>query len=132
MLDNVGTLDNIGLDVSFLNELKIDLGLAPRPQTIDAKLQKTGAMVKDLAHLQNARLGGHMPTTLTDAPRPTALETQLGAKVAHELGAEIGQLQAAPGEFVNARAVHQAIGMNDDECDYDLLSEFLVVDPNTS
>jgi bromodomain-containing protein 7/9 len=124
LLENVGSLENVGLDMSFVKELKVDLGLAPRPETLADKIERTGAMVNDLATLQMSRLSGQVPQTITEAAHASQLETQLGAKLAQQLSSEISQGAVQPQQFTSPPVIHQAMGINEDECDYDLLKEF--------
>uniref|UniRef100_A0A914BYR6 Uncharacterized protein n=1 Tax=Acrobeloides nanus TaxID=290746 RepID=A0A914BYR6_9BILA len=71
ILNEVATLQNIGLDMSFVKSLKADFGLQSQPQTYGACIEKTGAMIQDLALLQTVRLNSQPPPTITDATGPT-------------------------------------------------------------
>lgn len=72
LLDEIQSLENIGLDLSFVNDLKADLGLAPRKLSTDQLLRKTATMITDLAGMSYERLSAQPGITLTDT-QPVAL-----------------------------------------------------------
>lgn len=94
-MDNIKSLENIGLDLSFINNLKIDLGLKSEI-TIDQSLRKTGGMIEDLAALNYERLSTQPSLTITDAPQPTQMELQLANNICQELNQQIIKMDAKP------------------------------------
>uniref|UniRef100_A0A915E2U5 Bromo domain-containing protein n=1 Tax=Ditylenchus dipsaci TaxID=166011 RepID=A0A915E2U5_9BILA len=126
LLEDVKSLENIGLDLSFVNDLKVDLGLAPKPKlSVEQQLRKTGRMVTDLAGLNYNRLSNQPAVTLTDAAALSSVEVQLADNVLDEFGKEINGLNVKPADLVSSKVIHESLGLNDD--DYDVLREFMVV-----
>lgn len=108
--------------MSFVEPLKADLGIAPQPQSLDARIERTGTMLQDLATLQTVRLSNQPPQTLSDANGPTQIEVRLAERVVTELQSQISQGGVAPADVATDGNIHQAIGLNND--DLDILSEF--------
>lgn len=85
LLDEVQSLENIGLDLSFVTDLKVDLGMASRKPSTDQYLHKTAIMINDLANMNYDRLGSQPNVTLTDAPQPTQAEIHLADNLVNEV-----------------------------------------------
>lgn len=125
ILDEVASLQNIGLDMSFVEPLKADLGVSSQPQSYATRIERTGTMIQDLATLQNVRLSSQPPQTLTDTSGPTQIEVQLATKVVTELQSQISHGGVKPSDVTTDVNIHQAIGLNND--DLDILQEFFIV-----
>ncbi|KAI1720678.1 bromodomain-containing protein [Ditylenchus destructor] len=121
LLDEVQSLENIGLDLSFVTDLKVDLGMASRKPSTDQYLHKTAIMINDLANMNYDRLGSQPNVTLTDAPQPTQAEIHLADNLVNELSKELAN--AKPGDVISSFAIHDSIGI-DDDYDTELLREF--------
>jgi len=132
ILENVKTLENLGLDLSFLEELKVQLGINCKempPNSADQRLRRTGTMIRDLATLQSNRLSSQPPMTLSDqaSNQPSGPENDLAERIVGELGASVKEIEAKPEQLVSSHTIHHALGINDDEVDYDVLREFMLV-----
>lgn len=106
----------------------MDLGLKLKEPTINEKLRKTGTMIQDLAALNYERLSSQPSLTITDTPKATQLETQLANNIVNELNNQIVKMDVRPADIVSAKAVHHSLGLNDDDEDFDLLREFMIVE----
>jgi len=123
LLEDVKSLENLGLDVAFVSELRTDLGLVPKPtSTIEQTLRHTANMVSDLTSLNYERLSTQPGVTLTDTPFPTSNEVGLAKKLAGGLQKGISDSKIGPGELVEPGVVHNAMGIADE--DRELLGEF--------
>ncbi|KAI6182584.1 Bromodomain-containing protein 7 [Aphelenchoides bicaudatus] len=128
LLDDVSSLENIGLDMSYLKEIKVKFGLEPKEPTADEMLAQSGQMIADLNTLQQNRLNVDPALNLNDISQPNQNEVMLAGRVAQQLSTGISQFNVPPGSVASTQAVHQAIGINDEECDFSLLSEFMVIE----
>ncbi|EFO22278.1 hypothetical protein LOAG_06208 [Loa loa] len=129
LLSDVESLENIGVDVSFVSDIRKLYKLQTVPETRQAKLSKTGVMISDLALLQKNRLGSVPPTTLTEQPAPSNHELNLANKVQAKLHSQIAQY-AKPGDVISPPVIHNAVGLNEE--DIDLLNEFFTAAPPTT
>jgi hypothetical protein len=77
--------------------------------------------------MQHKRLSKAPPATLTHASLPDAEEVQLANEAAQALTKNIPAMEVRPRDIVNPRAVHHALGLDMDEDDFNILSEFLEV-----
>ncbi|KAI6203087.1 hypothetical protein M3Y94_00516100 [Aphelenchoides besseyi] len=129
LIDEVATLENLGLDMSFLNNVRTHLGLESAEEpTTDEILRQNGQMLTDLNSLQQQRLSSAVPMSLTEIQQPETVEEQLAHKVVQSLANGVTQFAVEPGKLVSTSAIHQAVGLNEeDDCDYDLLREFMDV-----
>ena len=123
LLDNIATLKNLGIDTSFTEELKVEYGLTDSP-TPEETIARNGIMINDFARLQNQRFTRTV-TNLTDVPDPTDAEVELANNLTQNFQSQIIQFEIPPQQVISANAVHNAIGINDDEADYDVLREFM-------
>ena len=123
LLDNIATLKNLGIDTSFTEELKAEYGLTDSPNP-EETIARNGIMLNDFAHLQSQRFTRTV-TNLTDIPDPTDAEVELANNLTQNFQSQIIQFQIPPQQVISTNAVHNAIGINDDEADYDVLREFM-------
>ncbi|VDL65864.1 unnamed protein product [Nippostrongylus brasiliensis] len=123
LLSEVESLENLGIDVSFVQDIRGSLAVN-KPSDIQSQLDMTGRAVIDLARMQHKRLSQPPPITLTNAPPPPVVETQLAGNVQRQLTTQVAA-HAPPGEIVSAPAIHNAIGIQD-ELDMDIFGEFFV------
>ncbi|KAL3997419.1 hypothetical protein ACH3XW_10835 [Acanthocheilonema viteae] len=129
LLSDIESLENIGVDVSFISDIRKLYKLQMVPETHQATLSKTGVMISDLALLQKNRLNSVPPTTLTDQPLPGNHELNLASKVQEKLHSQIAQY-AKPGNVISPPVIHNAVGLNEE--DIDLLNEFFTAAPPTT
>lgn len=127
LLDDVASLENLGMDMSYLKNVRNKFGLEDKDQNVDELLDANGQMIADLNHLQHNRLNADPSHNLNDVSQPSQNEVMLANRVVHQLSNGITQYAVAPGNVASAHAIHQAVGINDNECDMDLLSEFMVI-----
>lgn len=126
ILDDISSLQNIGLDLSFINDLKMDLGLIKNEtKSTDEILRHTDVMLEDLTAMNYARLSAQPSMTLTDTVPPSLVETNLANNVLNELNNEIKIMGVKPQDVVSTQAIHHSLGLNDDDEDFDLLREFI-------
>uniref|UniRef100_A0A1I7UJJ2 Secreted protein n=1 Tax=Caenorhabditis tropicalis TaxID=1561998 RepID=A0A1I7UJJ2_9PELO len=140
LLDDVASISNLGIDVSFLKDVRDQVLVPPiqqdpentvpeymmemRHMNTQQQLNHIGQELKDLAHLQETRLCQPPPTMLmTQAPEPGPVEHKLAVNIQHQLAHQMAT-HTAPGAFVNDSVIHDAIGVDMD--DGDLFSEFFV------
>ncbi|VIO95854.1 Conserved hypothetical protein, putative [Brugia malayi] len=129
LLNDVESLENIGIDVSFTSDIRKLYKLQTVQETRQATLNKTGVMISDLALLQKNRLNSVPPTTLTEQPPPSSQELNLANKVQGKLHSQIAQY-AKPGNVISPPVIHNAVGLNEE--DIDLLNEFFTAAPPTT
>lgn len=110
--------------MGFVESLKADLGMLSKSQGYATRLERVGTMISDLATLQTTRLSSQPPQTLSDVQPPSQIEAQLAGKVATELQSQITHFGVKPGDLSTDSAIHQAIGIEDE--DYDVLREFII------
>lgn len=123
LLDEVESLENLGVDVSFVQEIRENFAIG-KPIDLQSQLDMSGRAVLDLARLQHKRLSQPPPITLTNVPTPSVVETQLAGNIQRQLTTQVAT-HAPPGEIVSAPAIHNAIGIQD-ELDMDIFGEFFV------
>uniref|UniRef100_A0AC35F772 Bromo domain-containing protein n=1 Tax=Panagrolaimus sp. PS1159 TaxID=55785 RepID=A0AC35F772_9BILA len=136
LLDDISTLENIGIDTSFIDEIKADCAdcgfFNPPPTTQTAammmipeeEIERNGYMIQDLTYLQNQRLTRTI-TNLADVPQISDAELELSSRLATNFQQQIIQFNVAPNEIgVTPHIIHNAIGVNDED-DYDILREFM-------
>ncbi|VDM95172.1 unnamed protein product [Thelazia callipaeda] len=126
ILSDVESLENIGVDTSFISDVRKIYKLDPESETIQDVLDKTGTMINDLALLQKNRLSSIPPTTLTEQLPPGNLELTLANKVQGKLHNQIVSY-AKPGNVISPPVIHNAVGLNEE--DIDLLNEFFTAAP---
>lgn len=132
-MDDISTLENIGIDTSFIDEIKADCGFSNPPPTSqtaammmipEEEIERNGYMIQDLAYLQNQRLTRTI-TNLADVPQISDAELELSSRLATNFQQQIIQFNVAPNEIgVTPHIIHNAIGVNDED-DYDILREFM-------
>ncbi|KJH40620.1 Bromodomain protein [Dictyocaulus viviparus] len=123
LLDEVESLENLGVDVSFVQEIRQNLAIT-KSNEIQSQLDMTGRAVIDLARIQHKRLSQPPPVTLTNVPTPSTVEIQLAGNIQRQLVSQVAA-HAPPGEIVSAPAIHNAMGIQD-ELDMDIFGEFFV------
>ncbi|VDK43661.1 unnamed protein product [Anisakis simplex] len=121
LLCEVESLENIGIDISFISDMRKLYNVKPESTTSQDELSKTGTMINDLALLQKNRLSSVPPATLSDQPAPSQLETNLASKIQNQLHTQISSY-AKPIDIVSPAVIHNAVGLNEE--DLDLLNEF--------
>uniref|UniRef100_A0A915AJ43 Bromo domain-containing protein n=1 Tax=Parascaris univalens TaxID=6257 RepID=A0A915AJ43_PARUN len=121
LLCDVESLENIGIDVSFVSDVRKLYGVEEGSTSPQDQLNKTGAMISDLALLQKNRLSSVPPATLSEQPPPSQLETNLAGKIQDQLHAQLAHY-AKPVDIVSPAVIHSAVGLNEE--DLDLLNEF--------
>jgi hypothetical protein len=114
--------------MSFLKEMRVKFGLEPKEPTIDEFLDVSGQMISDLNTLQQARLNVDPALNLNDISQPSQAEAMLAGRVVQQISSGVTQFGVPPSGIASTQAIHQAIGINDEECDFSLLSEFMVIE----
>lgn len=127
IIEDIHSLQNIGLDLSFIKDLKSDLGLVKSENVSnDEMLRHTDVMLEDLAAMNYGRLSSQPQMTLIDVVPPSFAETQLASNVIKELNKEIKTMDVKPQDIVSTQSIHHSLGLNDeDDDDFDLLREFI-------
>uniref|UniRef100_A0AC34Q839 Bromo domain-containing protein n=1 Tax=Panagrolaimus sp. JU765 TaxID=591449 RepID=A0AC34Q839_9BILA len=124
LLDEVSTLKNLGIDTSFAEEIKTEMNLTEKPSA-EELIARNGLYINDLQYLQNQRYS-RIVTNLADVPEPTETEIQLTQQITQNFTQQVIEYAVQPQQLVSTNAIHNAIGINDDEeCDYDVLREFM-------
>ncbi|KAK5980512.1 SWI/SNF nucleosome remodeling complex component, partial [Trichostrongylus colubriformis] len=88
LLSEVESLENLGVDVSFVQDIRESLSVS-KPTDLQSQLEMSGRAVLDLARMQNKRLSQAPPITLTNVPPPTVVETQLAGNVQRQLATQV-------------------------------------------
>uniref|UniRef100_A0A914Y637 Bromo domain-containing protein n=1 Tax=Panagrolaimus superbus TaxID=310955 RepID=A0A914Y637_9BILA len=126
LLDDIATLENIGVDTSFVEEIKAEYGLLDMGISAmipEEEIERNGYMLQDLTYLQNQRLNRTV-TNLADIPQISDAEIELSSRIATNFQQQIVQFNVCPNEMVSNHTIHNAIGINED-VDYDILREFM-------
>lgn len=113
--------------MSYLKDIRKQFGLEEKEPTVEDKLDANGRMISDLNILQQNRLNTEPALNLSDIPQPSQAEANLACKVVQQLTTVVSQNGIPPNGIASTQAIHKAIGIDDDECDLDLLSEFMVM-----
>uniref|UniRef100_A0A7E4UPN0 Bromo domain-containing protein n=1 Tax=Panagrellus redivivus TaxID=6233 RepID=A0A7E4UPN0_PANRE len=126
LLDHVATLSNLGIDTTFVDEIKAEANLAVKSEAKSPAeaIAQNNIMLNDLNSLQQKRLARPV-TNLANVPAPSEAETTLVAKIENNFVDQITTYSIPPNAVVTTDAVHDAMGVNEDECDFDLLREFM-------
>lgn len=114
--------------MSYLKEVRSKFGLEPKEPTADELLDANGQMLTDLNALQQTRLNVNPALNMNDLQQPNQTEVMLAGRFAQQISSGISQFNVPPGGVASTQAVHQAIGIQDEECDFSLLSEFMVIE----
>lgn len=104
--------DELGIDMSFLDSFERNYKPAPRTvdeSRIDAKLQETSQLIRDLQKTQNERLSRKLPAHLANVPKPSEKEVKLAEKVTQQL-TELTK-EAMPADIVSVSALRKAMGV---------------------
>lgn len=133
LIAEVESLENLGFDMTFLKDVKKSLGIktdeeaaaSNESSSVDQRLASNAQMIADLDTLQQRRLAAPAPMNLAEVRAVGEGEVQLAGKLTQALATDVGQLAVKPGDVTTPVAIHHALGLNDDDCDYDLLNEFL-------
>ncbi|CAJ0584178.1 unnamed protein product, partial [Mesorhabditis spiculigera] len=120
LLNDVESLENLGLDTSVIKELRDGMMTAQQPMRLQEQLDLQGQGLLDLNELQRRRLSQPPPFSLNKVPPPNATELQLACKTSNQLVESISNY-AQPAHLVTEAAIHNAIGLADDD---EFLSEF--------
>ncbi|PAV63737.1 hypothetical protein WR25_11569 [Diploscapter pachys] len=123
LLDDIETLENLGIDVSFVPEVRQRLHVS-REQDMQSDLNCLGHAIADLSQLQNSRLSQQPPATLTKVSPPGQMEMKLAQQVQDRLVTQIRTI-APPGQLVSDSTIHSAMGEPGD-IDADILNEFFM------
>uniref|UniRef100_A0AC34F523 Bromo domain-containing protein n=1 Tax=Panagrolaimus sp. ES5 TaxID=591445 RepID=A0AC34F523_9BILA len=126
LLDDIATLENIGIDTSFVEEIKAEYGLSNMSTATmipEEEIERNGYMIQDLTYLQNQRLTRTV-TNLADISQISDAEIELSSRIATNFQQQIIQFNVCPNEMVSTQTIHNAIGVNED-VDYDILREFM-------
>lgn len=128
LLDDVASLENLGIDMSYLKSIRAKFGLEVKEeQNANEFLNLNGQMISDLNTLQQNRLKGEIALNFGDVAQPSQPEMVLAGRIMENISSGITQFAVHPSNVASTKAIHQAIGI-DDECDYSLLSEFMVIE----
>uniref|UniRef100_A0A0N4ZMH1 Bromo domain-containing protein n=1 Tax=Parastrongyloides trichosuri TaxID=131310 RepID=A0A0N4ZMH1_PARTI len=125
LLDNILTLENVGVDCGMLKELKDLIGVKPYVYSTPEDLQRQGNLyLNDLNYLQNQRLSLKPPVTLSHGITPSQAEINLAEKVVDNLNTQINEY-AKPQDLVQPQAIHNALSIDDDGMD--IFNEFFTL-----
>uniref|UniRef100_A0A0K0E186 Bromo domain-containing protein n=1 Tax=Strongyloides stercoralis TaxID=6248 RepID=A0A0K0E186_STRER len=126
LIDNILTLENIGIDCGIIKEIKDLIGVKTYQQfTTLEEIQRHGNVyLNDLEYLQNQRLSLRPPVTLSHGIQPSQAELSLAEKVVDNLHTQVSDY-AKPRELVRPQAIHAALAIDDGDGDgMDILNEF--------
>ncbi|CAI4225252.1 unnamed protein product [Auanema sp. JU1783] len=126
LLNDVETLENLGIDTSFINDIRQSMNVN-KNNSIQAQLDQSGQAIMDLHRLQYDRLSKQPPTTLTKSVPPSALEMQLAGNVQQQLVSQVSN-HMNPGQLVTPPTIHNALGIEQSgDVDMDLIGEFFLL-----
>ncbi|CEF68420.1 Bromodomain and Protein of unknown function DUF3512 family-containing protein [Strongyloides ratti] len=124
LIDNILTLENIGVDCGIIKEIKDLIGVKTYQQfTTLEELQRQGNVhLNDLNYLQNQRLSMRPPVTLSHGIQASQAEINLAEKVVDNLHTQISDY-AKPQDLVQPQVIHNALSIDDGD-GMDILNEF--------
>lgn len=108
--DGLKTLSNIGLDVSYLDNIQQDWKLMEIQKKLQTQLDTNSSLIEKLHQVQYERLSQPLPNHLAHIAKPNMDEIQLAQQLTSNLTEMAKQLQ--PGTLVPAQALRKAMGMS--------------------
>lgn len=125
--DNLRSLADLGIDVSYLDELEKDVEVIQLFKKIEGKLGNNAALIERLNQVQNERLSQPLPPHLAQIPHPNEDEIDLAQQITSNLTEMAKQLP--PKAIVSPHALRKAMGMSNGEL-FNLNSILCVVNFN--
>uniref|UniRef100_A0A0N5BAD6 Bromo domain-containing protein n=1 Tax=Strongyloides papillosus TaxID=174720 RepID=A0A0N5BAD6_STREA len=124
LIDNILTLENIGVDCGIIKEIKDLIGVKTYQQfKTPEELQRQGNVyLNDLDYLQNRRLSMRPPVTLSHGIQPSQAEMNLAEKIVDNLHTQIHDF-VKPQDLVQPQIIHNALSIDDGD-GMDILNEF--------
>uniref|UniRef100_A0A0K8SQJ5 Bromo domain-containing protein n=1 Tax=Lygus hesperus TaxID=30085 RepID=A0A0K8SQJ5_LYGHE len=110
-IEQLKTLSDLGIDISFLNDIDGDVteSSPTQPNPVQDKLEHTTALIEKLQQVQNDRLSSPAPTHLGHILPPSETEINLAEKITESL-TELAK-QVPPGALIPVPAIRKAMGI---------------------
>lgn len=108
--DSLRTLSDIGLNVSFLNEMEEDIRTIEMYKKLQGKLQDNSALLERLNQVQHDRLSQPLPSHLANIAHPNEDEIELATQITNNLTDLAKQLP--PEAIVSPHALRKAMGIS--------------------
>ena len=111
--DYLSTLEQDGIDTSFLSNLQTTYELRQEPEmqglSLSEQLELTAQLIQNLASVQNQRLSTTPPTNLGALHQPCTREMKLAERLVTGLTRLTGSVE--PGEVTSTAGVRRAMGV---------------------
>lgn len=115
--DSLRSLGDIGVEVSFLNELEENMHVLEFQKKLQAELDNNSSLLQQLHKVQNDRLSQTLPAHLAHVPHPNSDEIELASQITTNL-TEIAK-QLPPESIVAPHALRKAMGMTNGKLNID-------------
>lgn len=109
--NNLRSLSELGVDVSFLNSLEQNLKTVELHKKLQEQLLTNSTLIERLQQVQTERLSQPLPQHLAHVARPNVDEIQLAAEITANLTEMAKQLP--PESIVAKQSLRKAMGMSD-------------------
>lgn len=107
--DSLRTLTDLGINVSFLNEMEEDIRTIEMYKKMQGKLQDNSALLERLNQVQHERLSQPLPAHLANIAHPNEDEIELATQITTNLTELCKQLP--PGAIASPHGLRKAMGM---------------------
>lgn len=107
--DSLRTLSDIGVNVSFLNEMEDDIRTIELYEKLQEKLQDNSALLERLNQVQHERLSQPLPSHLANIAHPNEDEIELATQITSNLTDLAKQLP--PESIASPHGLRKAMGL---------------------
>lgn len=111
--DSLRSLSDLGVEMSFLNEMEEDMRVIKFQQTLQEELNNNSALLQQLHKVQNDRLSQTLPAHLAHVAHPNTDEIELASQITTNLTAIAKKLP--PESIVATHALRKAMGITNGE-----------------
>lgn len=109
--DSLRSLSELGVEVSFLNEMEEDMRVIEFHKQLQEELMNNSSLLQQLHQVQNDRLSQTLPAHLAHVAHPNTDEIELASQITTNL-TEIAK-KLPPDALVAPHALRKAMGMTD-------------------
>lgn len=108
--DCLRTLDDIGVNMDFLNEMEDEIKTFEIYKSLENRLESNSELLGKLRQVQNDRLSQNVPTHLSNVAHPGEDELELAAQITNNLK-EIAK-ELPPSSITSPHALRKAMGIS--------------------
>ena len=109
--DGLKSLEEEGIDVSFLDALKQQYDKPDEEESMQIKMEKNAELIDQLKKVQDSRLTANTPPHLANLPQPSDQEQELAQKIRNNLVEMASKVQ--PQFVTSSQGIRKAIGATD-------------------